>query len=79
MLLEDEHGTVNLIVPPALYERRRHIVRAEPLILAHGRLERPPPAAARSTCAGARELRTLDDERSQRTGGRRSPRRSGRR
>ena len=40
MLLEDEHGQVNLIVPPQVYERHRAIVRAEPLLLAHGRYER---------------------------------------
>ena len=40
MLLEDEHGQVNLIVPPPVYERHRPIVRGEPLILARGRFER---------------------------------------
>jgi len=40
LLLEDEFGTVNLIVPPDLYERTRLTVRTEPLILAHGRLEK---------------------------------------
>jgi len=40
MLLEDEFGQVNLIVPPQVYERHRAIVRGEPLILAHGRFER---------------------------------------
>jgi len=40
MLLEDEHGTINLIVPAELYERRRLVVRTEPLIVAEGRLER---------------------------------------
>jgi error-prone DNA polymerase len=40
MLLEDEHGTINLIVPPAVYERHRLRVRTEPLLLADGRLER---------------------------------------
>ena len=40
MLLEDEHGQVNLIVPSAVYERHRATVRAEPLILARGRYER---------------------------------------
>ena len=40
MLLEDEHGTVNLIVPPDLFERRRLVVRTEPLVIAGGRLER---------------------------------------
>ena len=40
MLLEDEHGQVNLIVPSAVYEQHRATVRAEPLILARGRYER---------------------------------------
>ena len=40
MLLEDEHGTVNLVIPPPVYERHRLAVRAEPLLLATGRLER---------------------------------------
>lgn len=40
MLLEDEHGTINLIVPSAVYERRRALVRAAPLVRARGRLER---------------------------------------
>ncbi|HXE45191.1 MAG TPA: DNA polymerase III subunit alpha [Conexibacter sp.] len=40
MLIEDEHGTINLIVPPKLYERSRLTVRTEPLVLAAGRLER---------------------------------------
>jgi error-prone DNA polymerase len=44
MLLEDEHGTVNLIVPPKLYERSRLTIRSEPLVLAAGRLERHPAA-----------------------------------
>ena len=40
MLLEDERGTVNLIVPPPVYERHRAAVRASPLLRARGRLER---------------------------------------
>ena len=40
MLLEDERGTVNLIVPPPVYERHRAEVRASPLLRAKGRLER---------------------------------------
>jgi error-prone DNA polymerase len=40
MLLEDEHGQVNLIVPPPIYERFRATVRGEPLLLVHGRFER---------------------------------------
>jgi error-prone DNA polymerase len=40
VLLEDERGSVNLVVPPPVYERRRSVVRAAPLIRARGRLER---------------------------------------
>jgi error-prone DNA polymerase len=40
MLIEDEFGAVNLIVPPSVYDRHRAIVRGEPLLLAHGRFER---------------------------------------
>jgi error-prone DNA polymerase len=40
MLLEDERGQMNLIVPPPVYDRYRAIVRGEPLILARGRFER---------------------------------------
>jgi error-prone DNA polymerase len=39
MLLEDEHGTINLIVPPPVHERFRLAVRSEPLVLAEGKLE----------------------------------------
>jgi len=40
MLLEDERGTVNLVVPPPVYERHRQLVRSSALIRARGRLER---------------------------------------
>jgi error-prone DNA polymerase len=40
MLLEDEHGTINLIVPPPIHDACRSAVRAEPLVAAEGRLER---------------------------------------
>jgi error-prone DNA polymerase len=40
MLIEDEHGQVNLIVPPSVYEKYRALVRGEPLILARGRFEK---------------------------------------
>jgi len=39
MLLEDEHGTINLIVAPPVHDRCRLAVRAEPLVAAEGRLE----------------------------------------
>jgi error-prone DNA polymerase len=44
MLLEDEHGTMNLVVPARVYERSRLTIRTEPLVLAAGRLERHPAA-----------------------------------
>jgi error-prone DNA polymerase len=40
MLLEDELGHVNLIVPSQVYDRHRATVRAEPLVLVRGRYER---------------------------------------
>ncbi len=42
MLLEDEQGTINLIVPPDIYESHRLVVRTEPLVVAEGKLERHP-------------------------------------
>jgi error-prone DNA polymerase len=44
LLLEDEHGTINLIVPAPIYERHRLTVRTEPLVVAEGKLERLPVA-----------------------------------
>jgi error-prone DNA polymerase len=40
MLLEDETGMTNVIVRPELYDRRRAVIRAEPLLVVEGRLER---------------------------------------
>ncbi|MGA2926089.1 MAG: error-prone DNA polymerase [Solirubrobacteraceae bacterium] len=40
ILLEDEFGTINLIVPAQVYERHRLTVRTEPLMLVEGKLER---------------------------------------
>jgi error-prone DNA polymerase len=44
MLLEDETGTINLVVQPYLYDRHRLVVRTEPLVIATGRLEKPAAA-----------------------------------
>jgi error-prone DNA polymerase len=44
LLFEDEYGTINLIVPPPVYERHRLAVRTEPLLLAWGKLEKLPMA-----------------------------------
>ncbi|MBW3665902.1 MAG: hypothetical protein KY469_22700 [Actinobacteria bacterium] len=59
LLLEDEHGTVNVIVPPPVYDRDRLAVRAEPLVLAEGRLERHA-AAGGAINVVARALRALE-------------------
>jgi error-prone DNA polymerase len=40
ILLEDEWGWINLIVPPPVYERHRGEVRSSPFLLASGKLER---------------------------------------
>jgi error-prone DNA polymerase len=40
LLLEDDTGMTNVIVYPACYERHRTLLRAEPLVVVHGRLER---------------------------------------
>src|SRR6202035_5222589 len=51
LLFEDEFGTINLIVSKAAYERHRHLARAEPLLLARGRLERSQEPATASALA----------------------------
>jgi error-prone DNA polymerase len=40
MLIEDERGTVNLVVPRRVYDRRRALVRTAVTVRAEGRLER---------------------------------------
>jgi error-prone DNA polymerase len=40
LLLEDEYGTINLVVPPQIYERHRLVVRTEPLMMVSGKLEK---------------------------------------
>jgi error-prone DNA polymerase len=40
MLIEDERGSVNLIVPPRIYDANRAAVRAAPLVRVRGKLER---------------------------------------
>jgi error-prone DNA polymerase len=57
LLLEDETGTVNLVVPPNVYERDRTIVRAEPLVVAVGVLERHASAGGAINVVCRRLLR----------------------
>ena len=40
VLLEDETGVVNVILPPHIYTKFRAVVRSEPLLTVTGRLER---------------------------------------
>jgi error-prone DNA polymerase len=40
MTLEDEDGSMNLIVPPFVVEKYRRIIRQSPLIMAEGRVEK---------------------------------------
>ncbi|MEX2530776.1 MAG: error-prone DNA polymerase [Gemmatimonadota bacterium] len=40
ILLEDEHGHINVIVKPQVYERCRATVRMEPFLLVRGRLQK---------------------------------------
>ena len=63
LLLEDEFGTINLIVPPDLYETHRLVVRSEPLLLCSGRLEKLPQAGGGINIfvKGVRALVTPDD------------------
>ena len=40
LLVEDEHGMVNLVLFSQVYEAHRLLARTEPLLEVHGRLER---------------------------------------
>ncbi len=77
LLLEDEHGTINLVVSPEIYERHRLTVRTEPLMLVEGKLERlasaggainvlvdriQPFAAPGETAAEVRDFSMLDEQ-----------------
>jgi error-prone DNA polymerase len=59
MLLEDECGTINLIVPVPVYERCRLAVRAEPLLIADGKLERRE-GVVNVLCTSVRRLERPD-------------------
>ncbi|NIU29376.1 MAG: hypothetical protein GWN82_01150, partial [Gemmatimonadetes bacterium] len=40
VLMEDEHGPINVIVKPDVYERDRSAVRMEPFLAVRGRLQK---------------------------------------
>ena len=67
LLFEDEFGTINLIVAKQVYERHRQLARAEPLLLARGRLERsqgggPPENLVQLRRGEATEERQQDEQ-----------------
>ena len=57
LLIEDEHGTVNVVVSPDVYERHRLEVRTEPLLLIEGRLERHASAGGAINLLARRVVR----------------------
>ncbi len=57
LLIEDEHGTVNVVVSPDVYERHRLEVRTEPLLLVEGRLERHASAGGAINLLARRVVR----------------------
>jgi error-prone DNA polymerase len=59
ILLEDEWGTINLVVPPPVYERHRMAARTEPLVIAEGKLERTVTMAGAMSVL-VRSLRGID-------------------
>jgi error-prone DNA polymerase len=40
LLLEDEFGMINVIVPPWLHQRQRALVRGEAFVIVEGELQR---------------------------------------
>jgi error-prone DNA polymerase len=66
MLFEDETGTVNLIVPPPVYDRHRALIRAAPLLHARGVLQRREGTTNVLVAAVAALERTETPERSPR-------------
>ena len=40
LLLEDEYGFINVIVPPRLYQQNREVIKFAPFLVVEGRLER---------------------------------------
>ena len=54
LLLEDEFGTTNLIVPSRVYEQNRLTIRTEPLVIAARQARAPPGRRGRGERAGLR-------------------------
>jgi error-prone DNA polymerase len=62
LLFEDEYGTINLIVPQKVYEKHRQLARAEPLLLARGRLERSQESSVVSLWSARRSAGEQPEE-----------------
>jgi error-prone DNA polymerase len=66
LLLEDEHGTANVIVPPAVDARDREATRHGAFVVVYGRAERDGPLvnviARRVEAFGPAVLRGRDDD-----------------
>ncbi|MBF6620177.1 MAG: DNA polymerase III subunit alpha [Patulibacter sp.] len=60
LLLEDELGTINLVLAPPVYAQHRLAARTEPLVVVEGRLERHPRGGGQINVV-VRWLRPLDD------------------
>ncbi|MQA92708.1 MAG: DNA polymerase III subunit alpha [Gemmatimonas sp.] len=56
LLLEDEHGYINVIVPPPLFEKNRETVRFSPFLIVEGRFEKEESVLN----VVGRKFRTLD-------------------
>ena len=62
LLIKDEHGTLNVIVPRRLYEQHRAIVRTEPIVRVDGILERHADVAGAINLL-AKSIRPLAQDR----------------
>lgn len=60
LLIEDETNTCNMVVKPQLYERRKLIVRTEPLVVITGRVERHASAGGQINVL-VNQISRLDD------------------
>ena len=60
MLLEDELGTINVVVPPPVYRRHRLAVRTASFAIVSGKLERHRTGVVNVVASALRPLATPD-------------------
>jgi error-prone DNA polymerase len=65
MLLEDELGTINVVVPPAVYRRERLAVRTASFAIVRGKLERHRTGVLNVVASVVRPLATPDQPRAE--------------